>query len=101
MFRPMYEHMLESEYQTAIRGLDPEKLGVDPPDVMAAVDIRGTSEKKLAAIACHASQLRDGDPLTLFPDALVRRLLGTELFELGAGLLPERRWRDLDENLQL
>lgn len=100
MFRPMYEHMLGSEYQTAIRGIDPDKLGVEPPDVTAAVDIRSVSDKKLAAIACHRSQLRNGDPLTLFPDGLVRRLLTTELFELGAGLLPERRWRDLDEDLE-
>ncbi|MHB8577287.1 MAG: PIG-L deacetylase family protein [Dehalococcoidia bacterium] len=99
MFRPMYDHMLNSEYASAMRGLDPDTLGVDPPDVHAAIDIRAVVERKLAAIACHTSQLRDGDPATLFPGDLIRRLLTTELFTVGAGRLPERRYRALDEGL--
>ena len=101
MFRPMFDHMLESEYATTIRGLDPGKLGVEPQDVAAAIDIREFSDRKLAAIACHRSQLRDGDPNTLFPNGLVQRTLTTELFTLGAGKPVSRRLRNLSEDLEL
>ncbi len=101
MFRPMYEHMLGSEYQGAIRGLDPDKLGVEPGDVAAAVDIRDFAERKLAAVRCHRSQLRDGDPFALFPGDLLRRLLTTELFTLGAGVKPSHRLKDLTDGLAI
>lgn len=83
MFRPMYEHMLRSEYRTFIRGLDPDRLGVEPADVAAAVNVAAVADRKLAAIACHRSQLRDGDPYTLFPGDLVQRTLRIELFTAG------------------
>lgn len=99
MFRPMYDHMLGSEYVAAFRQLDPDKLGVDPPAVGAAVDIRAFAATKLAAIACHASQLRDGDPHSLFPAGLVGRTLTTELFTLGGGEPIAGRLRRLTEGL--
>jgi N-acetyl-1-D-myo-inositol-2-amino-2-deoxy-alpha-D-glucopyranoside deacetylase len=101
MFRPMYDHMLSSEYVSSIRQVDPDKLGVEPPDVGVAVDIRPYADKKLAAIASHVSQLRAGDPVTLFPNELVRRTLTTELFTLGAGKPLPRRLRQLSEDLDL
>ncbi len=101
MFRPMFDHMLESEYAAAIRAFDPDKLGVEPQEVAAAVDIRAYAGEKLAAIACHLSQLRDGDPLRLFPADLVQRTLTTELFTLGAGRPVTSRLRSLDQDLEL
>ncbi|HLZ70404.1 MAG TPA: PIG-L deacetylase family protein [Dehalococcoidia bacterium] len=99
MFRPMYEHMLGSEYTDSIRRLDPDTLGVEPAQIAAAIDIRAVAERKLAAIACHVSQLPGGDPYTLFPGDLVRRTLTTELFSLAAGLPVERRLRSLADGL--
>ncbi|HEY7294105.1 MAG TPA: PIG-L deacetylase family protein [Dehalococcoidia bacterium] len=100
MFRPMYEHMLGSEYTSSMRGLDPDKLGVEPSQIAAAIDIRAAATRKLAAIACHASQLPGGDPYALFPGDLVRRTLTTELFSLAAGVPVQRRLRGLDEGLE-
>lgn len=100
MFRPMYEHMLGSEYTNSIRGLDPDTLGVEPTQIAAAVDIRPVAERKLAAIACHASQLPNGDPYALFPGDLIRRTLTTELFSLAAGVPAPRRLRSLTEELE-
>jgi len=99
MFRPMHDHMLASEYRAYFRGADPDKLGVEPHDVVAAVDIRGYAGRKLAAIACHKSQLRDGKPLSLFPDGLVRHTLATELFTLGYGAPVAGRLKSLSEDL--
>ncbi|HZU77724.1 MAG TPA: PIG-L deacetylase family protein [Dehalococcoidia bacterium] len=99
MFRPMYDHMLSSEYTTAIRGLDPEKLGVEPAEVAAAIDIHAFAERKLQAIRCHASQLRGGDPETLFPGDLVRRTLSFELFTLVFGESVPHRLADLAEGV--
>lgn len=101
MFRPMYDHMLSSEYAGSIRALDPEKLGVEPAEVAAAIDIRPFATQKLAAIACHTSQLRDGDPFSLFPGDLVRRTLTMELYTIGAGEPATGRLRSLAEGIAL
>ncbi len=101
MFRPMYDHMLNSEYAGSVRALDPEQLGVEPVDVAAAVDIRAYAEQKLDAIACHTSQLRDGDPHSLFPGEIVRRTMTTELFTLGAGRPVAARLRSLADDLDI
>lgn len=100
MFRPMYEHMLGSEYTNSIRGIDPDTLGVEPAHIAAAVDIRPVAGRKLAAIACYASQLPGGDPYALFPGDLIRRTLTTELFSLAAGVPVPRRLRSLGEGLE-
>jgi len=101
MFRPMYDHMLGSAYTSSIRGLDPDELGVEPHLVAAAIDIRPFAEQKLAAIRCHASQLRDGNPETLFPGDLVRRTLSVELFSLVSGQLSTGRLSDLSDGLEI
>jgi N-acetyl-1-D-myo-inositol-2-amino-2-deoxy-alpha-D-glucopyranoside deacetylase len=101
MFRPMYEHMLRSEYDTSIRQVDPDSLGAEPAQVAAAIDIRAVAERKLAAIGSHFSQLVDGDPYSLFPGDLVRRTLAVELFTLGAGVPVKSRLRAMGEDLEL
>ncbi len=101
MFRPQYDLMTVSPEASSMRGVDPDKLGVEPTDVAAAIDIRAVSVRKLAAIAAHKSQLPDGDPYRLFPGEIVRRLLTTELFTLAAGEKGTGRLRALDEGLDL
>ena len=101
MFRPQYEQMTVSPEASSMRGVDPDKLGVEPSDVAAAIDIRPVAERKLAAIAAHRSQLADGDPYRLFPGEIVRRLLTTELFTLNAGEKPAGRLRALEAGLDL
>ncbi|MDZ7729416.1 MAG: PIG-L deacetylase family protein [Dehalococcoidia bacterium] len=49
------------------------------------VDIRQRAKAKREAIAAHASQLRDGDPLSLFPGGIVERLLDEEHFTDARG----------------
>lgn len=101
MFRPQYDRMTLSPEAAAMRGIDPDKLGVEPADVNVAIDIRNFAERKLAAIGAHATQLQDGDPYALFPGEIVRRLLTTELFTLVAGDKPATRLRTLEEGLEL
>ena len=67
MFRPMYEHMLGSEYTSAIRGLDPDSLGLEPAEIQASIDIKQYAAQKLNAIRCHRSQLQGGIRRRCFP----------------------------------
>jgi LmbE family N-acetylglucosaminyl deacetylase len=85
LFRPMWEKLLATDLAPAIRQVDPEKLGVDPAEFAVAVDIRSVAEVKLDALRCHRTQLRDGDPRSVFPAGVVPLLLGVEYFQLGAG----------------
>jgi LmbE family N-acetylglucosaminyl deacetylase len=101
MFRPQYDRMTLSPEAAAMRGVDPGKLGVEPAEVVAAIDIRAVADRKLASISAHRSQLPNGDPYALFPDGIVRHLLTTELFTLAAGERPAARLRSLDEGLEL
>jgi N-acetyl-1-D-myo-inositol-2-amino-2-deoxy-alpha-D-glucopyranoside deacetylase len=101
MFRPQYDRMTLSPEAAAMRGVDPGKLGVEPAEVVAAIDIRAVAGRKLASIDAHRSQLPQGDPYALFPDEIVRHLLTTELFTLAAGEHPAARLRSLDEGLEL
>jgi N-acetyl-1-D-myo-inositol-2-amino-2-deoxy-alpha-D-glucopyranoside deacetylase len=101
LFRPQYERMTVSPSSPTMRGVDPDKLGTEPGDIVAAIDIRSYAERKLRAIACHRSQLPDGDPYQLFPEGIVQRLLAFELFTLAAGIPLERRAQRLDEGLQI
>lgn len=101
MFRAQYDRMQLSGHETAMRGVDPDKLGVEPADVGAAIDIRPYAAAKLAAIGAHRSQLPGGDPRRLFPDEIVRGLLTTELYTLAAGQPVSGRVHALDEGLTL
>lgn len=88
LFRPQWEHMLRSEHAAAMRRINPDQLGVDPADFHVTVDIREAAREKLAAIACHRTQLPDGDPRSLFPRGIVPLLLGVEYYQLGEGAAP-------------
>lgn len=86
LFVPQYEKCLEAGALGERPPLRARHLG---GDVSAAqpVDIRAVAERKLAAIACHRSQLPGGDPRALFPPGIVDQLLETEYYEV-AGELP-------------
>lgn len=101
LFRPQYDRMNVSPDSPTMRGIDPDKLGTEPGEIAAAIDIRPYAERKLQAIACHRSQLPDGDPYQLFPEDIVQRLLAFELFTLAAGVPLERRAQRLDEGLRI
>jgi N-acetyl-1-D-myo-inositol-2-amino-2-deoxy-alpha-D-glucopyranoside deacetylase len=88
LFRPQWEHMLRSEHADAIRQIDPDRLGVDPSEFAVSVDIGAVASLKLDAIRCHRSQLRDGEPRSLFPAGIVPLLLGVEYYQLGGGTSP-------------
>lgn len=88
LFRPQWAKLRGGDLDAAARQIDPERLGVDPGEFAVAVDIRAMAPAKLAAIACHRSQLPDGDPRSLFPQGIVPLLLGMEYFQLGLGVPP-------------
>ncbi len=68
--------------------VEPEQLGTVAPTY--AVDIRRVREQKLAAIACHKSQLDGGDPFALFPAGIVGRLLAAETLVDATGRRSEK-----------
>jgi len=84
----MWEKLLGTDLAPAIRQVDPEKLGVDPSEFGVSVDIRAMADVKLDALRCHKTQLRDGDPRSVFPAGIVPLLLGVEYFQFGAGETP-------------
>jgi LmbE family N-acetylglucosaminyl deacetylase len=88
LFRPQWEKLLGTSLAGAARQVNPEHLGVDPAEFAVQVDISAVAQTKLAAIACHRSQLPDGDPRSLFPPGLVPLLLGVEYFQHGEGERP-------------
>jgi N-acetyl-1-D-myo-inositol-2-amino-2-deoxy-alpha-D-glucopyranoside deacetylase len=59
------------------------------PSADYVVDIRAFERQKLASIAAHRSQLRDGDPRSFLIPGIVDRLLAEELFRHASG--PELR----------
>jgi N-acetyl-1-D-myo-inositol-2-amino-2-deoxy-alpha-D-glucopyranoside deacetylase len=58
----------------------PADLGVERPDVR--IPIAAVADRKLAALAAHASQLPGGDPAAIFPPGIVPALLRDEWFLL-------------------
>lgn len=85
LFAPQYDLMLSTPLAAAMGAL--EDLGLATGASVVEVDITDVASVKLAAIACHRSQLRDGDPESLFPPGLVRATLEREWFEVAAGAL--------------
>ncbi len=91
LMRPMYDHMLRGRHAGGVRHTDPAQLGVGPADLAVRVDVREVADLKLRAIACHRSQLREGDPRTLLPDGIVDRLLMEEWFVRAGGRVGRAR----------
>jgi LmbE family N-acetylglucosaminyl deacetylase len=58
----------------------PDDIGSAAADV--AVDISAARDRKVAAVACHASQLPGGDPYRLFPATVLAGTLEQERFTL-------------------
>ncbi len=98
-FRPVWERLLYSDLATGIRQFDPERLGVTDDEVHAEIDVTAFLPQKLAALRAHRTQLRDGDPLSLFPEGILAGILARERFTLAFGDRPTRRLSDLFEGL--
>jgi N-acetyl-1-D-myo-inositol-2-amino-2-deoxy-alpha-D-glucopyranoside deacetylase len=86
LFLPQYEKCLEAGTLGARPELKGRHIGADTSRAQA-LDIRSVAARKLAAIACHRSQLPGGDPRALFPPGIVDQLLETEYYEV-AGEIP-------------
>ena len=95
LFRAQWEKLLATDLAEAVRQINPDHLGVDPAEFAVRVDISAVAQTKLAALACHRTQLPDGDPRSLFPAGIVPLLLGVEYFQLGAGTPPPPGAADL------
>lgn len=82
VFAPVWELMKRVSPEVLAIG-DPASLGTDRADLV--VPVAAMREKKLASIAAHRSQVRDGDPLRFLVDGLVEELLVIERFVLASG----------------
>lgn len=78
LFRPQYD--LCRPILGDPPAVAPADLGVERPDVR--IPIAAVADRKLAALAAHASQLPGGDPAAIFPPGIVPALLRDEWFLL-------------------
>ena len=62
-----------------------DRMGIDPEDADARLDVRPWRGHKLRALAAHRSQLRDGDPESFLRDGLATALLDFELYTCASG----------------
>ena len=62
-----------------------QSLGMDVERADLIMDISAAADRKLAAISCHRTQLRQGDPTTFLWPGLTERLLHKEWFMCAAG----------------
>lgn len=60
-----------------------DQIGIEAPNI--SIRVEEASQRKLAAIAAHRSQLPGGDPETLFPPGIVAATLREEWFTIGGG----------------
>ncbi len=97
-FRPVWERLLTTDLGEGVRGIDPERLGVDEKDVHVVVDVSAFVPDKLAALAAHRTQTGT-DPLSLFPSGILEPLLRTERFTLAFEQPPAAPLSDLFEGL--
>ena len=84
-FRPVWERLLTTDLAEGVRRFNPNRLGVTPDQMHLTVDVSAVQTHKLAAMAAHASQLADGDPLSIFPPGILAPLLHVERFTLAMG----------------
>lgn len=80
-FEPLRRNLLRSAFDV-IDYHGP--LGVDAPSVPLRIDVGTARDRKLAALRCHESQLRNGDPHTLLGSGLLDPLLIEEWYAPGA-----------------
>lgn len=98
-FRPVWERLVHTDLAASIRQFDPERLGVADDEVHAEIDVTEFVPQKLAALRAHRTQLRDGDPFSIFPPGILEGILERERFTLAFGERPQRRLSDLFEGL--
>lgn len=100
LFRPQYERMLGTDLAAAMRLVDPSRLGTPREEIAFEVPIGEVAERKLAAIACHRSQLPGDDPGSLFPAGIVDQLLAAETFTVAGPRPPAAPLSDPFAGLQ-
>ncbi len=98
-FRPVWERLLHSDLAAGVRQFDPERLGVTDDEVHVEIDVTAFVPQKLAALRAHRTQLREGDPFSIFPPGIIEGILERERFTLAFGERPQRRLSDLFEGL--
>ncbi len=86
-FRELRERLAAGGVDAAFLA-DAERMLERLPDerVDVTLDVRGSVEAKLAALACHATQMPADHPFRALPEDLAREAMATEFFAIG---LPE------------
>jgi LmbE family N-acetylglucosaminyl deacetylase len=85
LFTPLCRALARRRGPRLVAASDPDRLGVDARTADLRFDLRPQRARKLAAITAHASQLRDGDPYSLFLPGIVSRLLDEEWYVVAHG----------------
>ena len=61
-----------------------DALGTPDSEVTTVVDVLPWVKVKLESLACHRTQLDDSGPFHQLPEEVVRRLMGTEYYQLAS-----------------
>ena len=84
VFQRMWQEMTE-------RGITPpfavdavDTLGTPDDEVTTTLDISPWVETKIASLSCHRTQISSDGPFAQLPPEVMRRLMGTEYYQLAA-----------------
>lgn len=85
LFAPLHRGLRRFRGGALVAEMPESAIGVAREAADLVVDIRAVRDTKLATIAAHRSQLRDGDPRSLLGPGVVDALLDEEWFTCAAG----------------
>lgn len=98
-FLPVWQRLLDTDLAAGVRRLNPDRLGTEPQDIHAEIDVRAYTAQKLSAMRAHRTQISGDDPLSIFPPGILAPLLNVERFCLAEGVRPATRLTALFEGL--
>ena len=81
-FRWLVDRMKEAGVEPPFSDRELESVGVPDDAITTVIDVDAFVEKKLSALACHATQIDSQGPLGRLPPEVVRQMMGTEHYQL-------------------
>ena len=60
-----------------------DTLGTPDEEVTTTLDISPWVETKIASLSCHRTQISSDGPFEQLPEEVMRRLMGTEYYQLA------------------
>ena len=84
MFQRLWQEMTD-------RGITPpfavdavDSLGTPDHEVTTTLDLSPWVDTKIASLSCHRTQISNDGPSSNLPEQVMRRLMGTEYYQLAA-----------------